>query len=99
MVKAALPLSSYALLRQFDFAVTRVDVAEHDLSLKGYCRAYYRDTPPYQIILRGEETGKEYKAHTEVDGDSFRASAVVPSGEPCEVLVKFKYYALIIPVR
>ena len=34
--------------------------------------------------------------HTEVDGDSFRASAAVPSGEPCEVLVKFKYYA---PVR
>ena len=96
MVKVAPPLSSYALLQQFDFAVTRVDAAEHTLSLQGYCRAYYRDTPPYQIILRGEETGKEYSARTEVDGDSFRASAAVPSGEPCEVLVKFKYYA---PVR
>ena len=96
MVKAAPPLSSYALLQQFDFAVARVDAAEHNLSLQGYCRAYYRDTPPYQIILRGEETGKEYTAHTEVDGDFFCASAAVPSGEPCEVLVKFKYYA---PVR
>ena len=93
MVPMAPPPALYALFRQFDFAVTRVDRNGNDLWLQGTCRAYYRDTPAYQLVLKSETTGHELKAVTERDRENFRAAVSASPDEKWEVLVKFKYYA------
>ncbi len=81
------------LFRQFSFAVTRVDRNGNDLWLQGTCRAYFRDTPAYRIVMRSETTGQERQAVTDRDGENFRAAVSASPDEKWEVLVQFKYYA------
>ena len=41
------------------------------------CRAYFRDTLAYRIVLKSETTGQELQAVTESDGENFRAAVSV----------------------
>ena len=93
MVRMAPPLALSTLFRQFSFAITRVDRNGNDLWLQGTCRAYFRDTPAYRIVLKSETTGQERQAVTERDGENFRAAVSASPDEKWEVLVQFKYYA------
>jgi len=54
MVHMTPPLALSTLFQQFSFAVTRVDHNGNDLWLQGTCRAYFRDTPAYRIVLKSE---------------------------------------------
>ena len=93
MVHMTPPLALSTLFQQFSFAVTRVDRNGNDLWLQGTCRAYFRDTPAYRIVLKSERTGQERQAVTERDGENFRAAVSASPDEKWEVLVQFKYYA------
>jgi len=93
MVHMAPPPALSSLFQQFSFAVTRVDRNGNDLWLQGTCRAYFRDTPAYRIVLKSERTGQERQAVTERDGENFRAAVSASPDEKWEVLVQFKYYA------
>ena len=93
MVHMAPPPALSTLFQQFSFAVTRVDRNGNDLWLQGTCRAYFRDTPAYRIVLKSERTGQERQAVTERDGENFRAAVSASPDEKWEVLVQFKYYA------
>ena len=92
MVSGSGLLPPYKSLTQFDFDIDQVSSDGKNLSLQGYCYAYKREMPAYQILLRGEQTGKLYKGVTKVDGKTFHASVPVGKEEKYQVLVRFKIY-------
>lgn len=84
----------YEQFREYDFAVQNVLSDGNNLILDGYCYAYGReDMPRYQIVLKGEKSGKFYKADTTVDGHVFRVLVPAVPDEKVEVDIKFKYYS------
>ncbi len=88
------PQTPYQQFMEYDFSVRRVVPERDRLTLEGSCRAYGReDMPPYQIVLKGEETGKFYKTDTQVDGSAFRAVVPAAPAEKCEVNIKFRFYS------
>ena len=87
------PLRPIQVLSQLDFAIDDLSVQGNRLMLQGICRAYGKETPAYQILLRGVSSGRVYKADTVSDGDRFQAIVHAVPDEKAEVLVKFKIYS------
>ena len=87
------PLRPIQVLSQLDFAIDDLSVQGNRLMLQGICRAYGKETPAYQILLRGVSSGRIYKADTVSDGDRFQAMVHAVPDEKAEVLVKFKIYS------
>ncbi len=83
---------TYKAIMQYNFEINEVITHDKKLSLKGYCWVYDRDTPDYQIILKGNTTGTEYQAATRIKGNLFYATADVKTNEKFEVFVKFRNY-------
>ncbi len=83
---------NYKAVDQFDFDIKHVVSDGRTISLQGNCNAYYRETPLYQIYLKGEETGKVYKSDTVFKSSSFNAVVSVETAEKFEADVKFKGY-------
>lgn len=82
--------SPVGVMKQFDFDITQAVLEGSSLSLQGFCYAYDRDTPDYQLMLKDERTGRLYKAVTSVSGKMFRAIVEdVPDGK-LEAVVTFK---------
>ena len=79
----------YRNVAQFNFGIKHVVSNSKTISLRGYCHAYDRNTPDYQIWLRGEQTGKLYKGVTIINGNDFSASIPIDKEEKFEVVVKF----------
>lgn len=80
---------TYKKVVQFNFDIKHVVSDSKTISLQGYCHAYDRDTPDYQIWLRGEQTGKLYKGVTKINGNDFSALIPIDKEEKYEVVVKF----------
>lgn len=95
IVDDAPPLSPSRVVSQFDFDITKVEAVSDTLSVQGYCRAYNRDTPSYQILLKGERTGNLYKTVTAVSGENFHAVASPVPEEKLEACVQFDGYDLL----
>ena len=87
------PLRPIQVLSQLDFAIDDLSVQGNRLMLQGIFRAYGKETPAYQILLRGVSSGRIYKADTVSDGDRFQAMVHAVPDEKAEVLVKFKIYS------
>jgi len=87
------PLRTVQVLSQLDFAIDNLSLQGNRLMLQGICRAYGKETPAYQILLRGVSSGRIYKADTVSDGDRFQAMVHAVPDEKAEVLVKFKIYS------
>lgn len=92
MVTNSSIMPTWKSFMQFDFDIKQVSFDGKTYLLQGYCYAYDRDTPGYQIVLQGEKTGKLYKGDTKVNGKGFRASIPVDTEENYRVMVKFKVY-------
>lgn len=64
---------------QFDFDIESVVIEENNISIKGICDIYQRDTVPYHIILKNQ--GETYTAKTEISGNQFSAAVPDTNGE------------------
>lgn len=89
------PLSPSRVVSQFDFDITKVETVSDTLSVQGYCRAYNRNTPSYQILLKGERTGNLYETVTTVAGETFHAVTSPVPEEKLEACIKFDGYDLL----
>ncbi len=74
---------------QFDFDIESVNLEGDRITLEGICRIYNRGSLNYQILLGNGD--KTYPADTRIDGDHFKATAVV-DGEDFKVEIQFQGY-------
>lgn len=78
--------------RQMAFEVEAVHRDGEEITLKGTCYLYDESAPAYQIVLSDESTGEELTAKTDLDGNTFIATAAVRSDADYELKVLFKHH-------
>ena len=74
-------------IQQFDFTIDSVSVNDEEMTLRGVCYTYSRNTPSYEIFIG------DAKVNSTVEGNKYQAVGE-KIREKAEVQIKFKGYGL-----